>query len=78
MSDLYNLKREIPDNEWKYLTRKLAYPYECFKSFDDQKKPVNNLKKEDFFSNLKNDYPEDKEIKRTKIVLSYSISKKTN
>ena len=30
------------------------------------KKPVNDLKKEDLFSKLKNDYPDDDEIERTK------------
>ena len=33
---------------------------------DDYQKPVNNLKEEDFFSNLKNDYPSDEEIERAK------------
>ena len=33
------------------------------------KKPVNDLKKEDFFSKLKNDYPDDEEIKRTKEII---------
>ena len=40
-------------NEWKYITRKLAYPYEYFESIDDYQKPVDNLQKEDFFSKLK-------------------------
>ena len=35
-------------------------------SIDDYKKPVSNSKKEDFFSKLKNDYPDDEEIERTK------------
>ena len=59
------LKTEFP-NKWKYLTEKLAYPYEYFDSLDDYQKPVDNLKKENFFSKLKNDYPTDKEIERTK------------
>ena len=33
-----------------------------FKSIDDYQKPVNNLKKKDFFNNLKTDSPSDKEI----------------
>ena len=49
------LKTEFPD-KWKYLTKKLAYPYEYFNSIEDYQKPVDNLKKEDFFSKLKNDY----------------------
>ena len=59
------LKKEFPD-KWQYLNKKLAYPYEYFNSIDDYQKPVDNLKKEDFFSKLKNDHPDDKEIERTK------------
>ena len=40
------------------------------------KKHVNDLKKEDFFSKLKNDYPDDSEIERKKILLKYLIFKK--
>ena len=47
------LKKEFPD-KWQYLNKKLAYPYEYFNSIEDYKKPVNNLKKEDFSSKLKN------------------------
>ena len=64
-NDLKLLKTRFPD-EWKYLTKKLAYPYEYFNSIEDYQKPVNNLKKEDFFSKLKNKYPDDEEIERTK------------
>ena len=59
------MKTEFPD-KLKYLNKKLAYPYEYFISIDDYQKPVDNLKKEDFFSRLKNDYPSDEEIERTK------------
>ena len=62
------LKKEFPD-KWQFLNKKLAYPKEYFKSIDDYKKPVNNLKKEDFFSKLKNDYPDDEEIERTKEII---------
>ena len=58
------LKTGFPD-KWKYLTKKLAYPYEFFNSIEDYQKPVKNLKKEDVFSKLKNGYPDDEEIKRT-------------
>ena len=44
----------------------MAYPNEYFNSIDDYKKPVDNLKKEDFFSKLKNECPSDDEIQRTK------------
>ena len=63
-NDLKILKTGFPD-KWKYLTKKLAYPYEYFNSIDDYKKPVDNLKKEDFFSKLKNKCPDDEEIERT-------------
>ena len=69
-NDLKILKTEFPDNRWKYLTRKLAYPYEYFNSRDDYQKPVDNLKKEDFSSKLKNKCPDDEEIERTKLKLS--------
>ena len=66
--DLKNLKTGFPD-KWEYLTKKLAYPYEFFNSLDDYQKPVDNLKKEDFFSKLKNDCPSDEEIDRSKEVI---------
>ena len=66
--DIKILKREFPD-KWHYLNKKLAYPYQYFNSIDDYKKPVNDLKKEDFFSKLKNEYPSGDEIKRTKEII---------
>ena len=66
--DFKILKKEFPD-KWQYLSKKLAYPYQYFNSIDDYKKPVNDLKKEDFFSKLKNDYPDDDEIERTKEII---------
>ena len=63
-NDLKILKRGFPD-KWKYLTKKLAYPYEYFNCIDDYQKPVNNLKKEHFFSKLKNKCPDNEEIERT-------------
>ena len=62
------LKKEIPD-KCQYLNNKLAYPYQYFNSIDDCKKPVDNLKKEDFFSKLKNGSPDDDEIERTKEII---------
>ena len=53
-------------DKWKILSKNLAYPYEYFNSPDDYQKPVNNLRKADFFSKLKNDDPSDKELERTK------------
>ena len=51
-NDLLILKTGFPD-KWKYLTKKLGYPYGYFNSIDDYQKPVDNLKKEDFFSKSK-------------------------
>ena len=63
-NDLQILKTGLPDN-WKFLTIKLAYPYEYFNRTDDYQKPVDNLRKEYFFSKLKNKCPDDIEIERT-------------
>ena len=63
-NELKILKDGFPD-KWKYLTKKLAYPYEYFNSIDDYQKPVNDLKKDDFFSKLKIKCPDDEEIQRT-------------
>ena len=64
-NDLKILKTGFPD-KWKFLTKKLAYPYEYFNSIDDYQKAVDNIKQEDFFSKLKNKCPDDEEIERTK------------
>ena len=66
--DFKILKKEF-SNKWQYLKKKLEYPYEYFNNIDGYKKPVDNLKKEDFFSKLKNDYPNDEEIERTKEII---------
>ena len=64
-NDLKILKTGFLD-KWKFLTQKLAYPFEYFNSIVDYQKPVDNFKKEDFFSKLKNKCPDDEEIERTK------------
>ena len=46
------------------ISRKVAYTYDCFNSFNDCQKPVNNLKKKDFFSKLKNQCLDDDEVER--------------
>ena len=66
------LKTGIPD-KWKFLTKKSSNPYEFFNSIDEYQKPVDKLKKEDFFSKLKNDYLSDEEMKRTKEVIKLFI-----
>ena len=63
--DFKILKKDFPD-KWQYLNKKLAYPYQYFNRINDYPKPVDNLKKEDFCSKLKNDCPDDDEIERTK------------
>ena len=63
-NDLKILKTKFPD-KWKFLTKKLAYPYEYFNCIDDYQKPVNNLKNEHFFSKLKNKCPNNEKIQRT-------------
>ena len=67
-NDLKILKTGFPDNS-KYLTKKLVNPYEYFNNIQDYQKPVNELKKEDFFSYLNNKCPVDREIKRTMDVI---------
>ena len=62
--DFKILIKEFPDN-WRFLNKKLAYPFEYFNSVDDYKKSVDNLRKKNFFSNLKNKCPDDEEIQRT-------------
>ena len=66
--DFKILKKKSPD-KWQYLNKKLAYPYEYFNSIEDYKKPVHNLKKEDFFIKLKNKSPDDEEKQRTKKII---------
>ena len=74
-NDLKILKTRFP-YKWKYLTKKLAYPYEFFNSIEDYQKSVNDLKKEDFFSKLKNGFPDDEEIERTMdIIKLFNIKK---
>ena len=88
--DLIILKKEFPDilpnssirmeqintiqYNWQLLNKKLAYPYEYFKSLEDYDLPITNLTKEDYFSKLKNGYPDDEEIERTnKIIETFNI-----
>ena len=67
-NDLKILKTGFPD-KLKYLTKKLAYTYEFFNCSEDYQKPVDNLKKEDFFSKLINKCLDDEEIERTKQII---------
>ena len=65
IDDFEILKKEFPD-KWMYLGKKLAYPYEYFNSIEDYEKPVDDLKKEEFFSKLENKCPSDEEKERTR------------
>ena len=64
-NDLKFLKQDFLTNG-KFLLKKLAYPYEYFIRIGDYQKPVDKLKKDDFFSKMKNKCPDDAEIERTK------------
>ena len=59
------METEFSD-KWKSLTIKLAYPYEFFNRIKDYQKSVDNLKKENFFSKLRNKCPDDEEIEGSK------------
>ena len=67
-NDLKILKTGFP-GKWKYLTKKLAYPFEFFNCIEDYQKPLDNLTKKDFFSKLKNKCPDDEEIERAKEII---------
>ena len=67
-NDLKILKTEFPD-KWRYLTKKLAYPYEYFNNFEDYNKPVDKLENKDFFSKLKNKCPDNEQIDRTREII---------
>ena len=57
--------------------KKLAYQNEYYNNINDYQKPVDNLKKEYFFSKLKNAFPDDSEIerKKNKILFFYLLLK---
>ena len=50
-NDLIILKKEFPDN-WQLLSKKLAYPYEYFKSIEDYELPISNLNKRRLFQSI--------------------------
>ena len=65
IDDFRVLKREVL-GKLQYLKKHIPYPYEEFSSIDEYQKPVDNLKKENFFSELKNGCPSNEtlEIKK--------------
>ena len=64
------LKKNIPDN-WNLSNKKRACPYEYFISMDDYQKLVDNLKKEDFCSKVKNACLDDKGVERTEQSINF-------
>ena len=66
--DVFRILKKDFSDKWQYLFKNLLYPHEYFTSIDDYQKPVDNLKKEVFFSKLENKCPDDEDIERTKEV----------
>ena len=62
------MKTEFP-GKWKYLTKKLANPYDFFNCIEDYQKSVDYLKKEDFFRKSKIKRPDAEEIERTREII---------
>ena len=73
-NDLEKIKIGFPD-KWKFLTKKLAYPYEFFNCIEDYQKPVDKLKKEDFFSKFKKNVLMMKKYNEQNKLLKYLILK---
>ena len=69
--DYIHLKRHFP-NHWMLLKKKLAYPYEFYKTLEDYEKPIDILLKsgnEAYFSKTKNKIPDQEEINRTNEII---------
>ena len=49
--------------------KKLAYPYEKFNKIEDYDLDISNLTKQDYYSKLKNGYPDNEEIQRTNTII---------
>ena len=52
-NDDFNILKKEFTAKWQNLNKKVAHPYEYFNCLDDFKKPVDTLKKEEFFRKLK-------------------------
>ena len=63
------MKTEFPE-KWNHLSKKIAYPYEYFKSIDEYQKHVKIYKKGEFFSLLKHACPSNEEFERTKEIIN--------
>ena len=72
--DYIRLKQQFP-NQWMILKKKLAYPYEYYKSLEDYEKPIHELLKsgkEAFYSKIKNKYPSQEEIDRINQIIKFN------
>ena len=69
--DCIHLKQPFP-NHWMLLKKKLAYPYEFYKTLEIYEKPIEELLKsgkEAYFSKTKNKIPDQGEIDRTNEIM---------
>ena len=69
--DYIHLKKNFP-NHWMILKKKLAYPYEFYKTLEDYELPIDVLLKageEAYFSKTKNKIPDQEEIDRTNEII---------
>ena len=69
--DYIHLKRHFP-NHWMLLNKKLAYPYEFYKTLEDYEKPIDDLLRygeKAYFSKTKNKVPDKEEIDRTNEII---------
>ena len=51
------LTRTKVEDGWKFVKRKMAYPYQLFKKVIDLEKQVTNFKKQSYYSTLPNETP---------------------
>ena len=71
--DYIHLKRHFP-NHWMLLKKKIAYPYEFFRSLEDYEKPIDEFLKsgkEAYFSIVKNKRPDQEEKDRTNEIIKF-------
>ena len=67
-NDLVLLKKEFLE-DIDPLNKKLAYPDEYFKSFEDYEVSFDSLSRESYYSKLTNSYPNEEEIERTNKII---------
>ena len=59
------MQKNFADNSGVLNKKKMAYPFEYFKTEEDYENPVSISRKEEYFSKLYQCHPEDEEIERT-------------